>query len=139
MELFNPEKCMLMRAKDVQKKLNTRIPAVDFTDILNDIQSYINQYIKENTADKLRIRLSDRYFDDKFKEQGISFLKQGHLLMPVLVGLLEQHFGYNANYNNDLFEAYLTVELPNEFKEEYDGEAVRTQYKKIHSTKQKER
>jgi len=30
MELFNPEKCMLMRAKDVQKKLDdrTRIPAV---------------------------------------------------------------------------------------------------------------
>jgi hypothetical protein len=137
MELFNPEKCMLMRAKDVQKKLDdrTRIPAVDFTDILNDIQSYINEYIKLNTSDKLRIRLDAKYFDDKFKEQGIIFFKQGHLLMPVLVGLLEQHFGYNANYDNDLFGGFLTVELPDGFKEEYDGEAVRAQYKKIHSTK----
>lgn len=135
MELFNPEKCMLMKAKDVQKELDSRFPTMDFTDILNDIQSYINQYIKDKTTDKLRVRLYDKYFDDKFKEQGISFLKQGHLLMPVLVGLLEHHFGYKAEYTNELFESYLTVELPDKFKEEYDGEAVRAQYKKVHSTK----
>lgn len=135
MELFNPEKCMLMKAKDVQKKLNSRIPEMDFTDILNDIQSSINGYIKENSPNKLKIKLYDKYFDDKFKEKGISYVKHGHLLMPVLIGLLESHFGYNADYDRDLFEGFLTITLPDEPKEEYDGEAVRAQYKKIHSTK----
>lgn len=135
MELFNPEKRMLMPAKDVQKKIDNRIPEFDFTDILNDIQSFINKYINEKTSDKLRIRLYDNYLDDMFKKQGVSFLKQGYLLMPVLVGLLDMYFGYEADYVNNLHDSYLNIELPDKVKEEYDGEAVRAHYKKVHSTK----
>lgn len=136
MGLFNYEKCVLLSAKANQKRLDSRrIPEVDFTDILNDIQSYIDEYIKMNTSDKLRIELYDKYFDDKFKEQGISFFKQGPLLMPVLVGLLESHFGYKAEYVSGLYDAYLTIEFPKHMcADEYDGEAVRAQYKKVHST-----
>ena len=136
MELFNYEKCVLLSAKANQKRLDRHVPKMDFTDILNDIQSYIDEYIKMNTSDKLRIQLYDKYFDDKFKEQGISFFKQGHLLIPVLVGLLESHFGYKAKYVSGLYDAYLTIEFPEHMRDdEYDGEAVRVLYKKVHSTK----
>lgn len=136
--LFNPEKCMLMSVKDIQKKLDSRIPEMDFTDILNDIQSLIDEYIKENSPHELKIRLYDSYFDDKFKEQGVSFIKQGHLLMPVLVSLLELHFGYKAEYGSlkykeitNIFENCLTIMLPNDGDEKYDGQLVKARYKKI--------
>lgn len=112
MGLFNYEKCALLSAKANQKRLDNIIPEVDFTDILNYIQSRIDEYIKMNTSDKLRIKIYDKWLDDRFKEQGISFSKQGHLLIPVLVGLLKSHFGYKAEYVSGLYDAYLTVEFP---------------------------
>lgn len=119
MVMFNYEKCVLLSAKANQKRLDNRIPEMDFTDILNYIQSYIDEYIKMYTSDKLRIKLYDKWFDDRFKEQGVSFLKQGHLLMPVLVSLLESHFGYKAEYVSDLHDSYLTIEFPETM---HDGE-----------------
>lgn len=112
MGLFNYEKCALLSAKANQKRLDNIMPEIDFTDILNYIQSRIDEYIKMNTSDKLRIKIYDKWLDDRFKEQGISFSKQGHLLIPVLVGLLESHFGYKAEYVSGLYDAYLTVEFP---------------------------
>jgi hypothetical protein len=120
-DLFNPETCMLMSAKDVQKKLDYQKPDMDFTSILNDIQSLICKHIEETPSSKLEIRLYDTYFNEKFKEAGVSFLKYGHLLMPVLVNLLEQRFGYKAEYSSlkykqvtNIYENCLTIKLPDD-------------------------
>ena len=74
-DLFNPETCMLMSAKDVQKKLDDQKPNMDFTSILNDIQSLICKHIEETPSSKLEIRLYDAYFNEKFKEAGGFFFK----------------------------------------------------------------
>ena len=53
--------------------------------------------------------------------EGVSFLKYGHLLMPVLVNLLEQRFGYKAEYSflkykqvTNIYENCLTIKLPDD-------------------------
>nr|DAO11343.1 MAG TPA: hypothetical protein [Caudoviricetes sp.] len=127
MTMFSYEKCKLLSAKVNRKRLLDGLAktpperTMDFTDILNDIQSLIDSYIYEQNPNKVKIRLYDIYLDERFKEQGISFLKQKDIFIPVLVNLLKSHFGYEAYYGTFMYKdgtaSYdkgLTVTIPDD-------------------------